>query len=512
MFKKKVSKVLAVALLSTMVVTGLGVGGIQLQDGKLASSTVAYAQEQMPIKAGFNPNKYGLLTELGWATSKVRCENNIAGIKDFNTLKNMSVPVTRDKYPKLFGTQMGSNPVVYVLYDSSLCLTDTVLYSRWTNNLGEVIDDFYKALYMEDGKVFYAFASFVDGEFATNCVTSTNISSRTITDVLNAEKSGQTPTTPTEPTNPTTPSNPTPIKTTYTSTRLGGANRFTTATQIAKSVNSQKVDAVVLANAFNFPDALSGSVLASKYNAPILLVDKNASNNKETINYIKSNLKSTGKVYLLGDTGVVPDSVVKSLKSAGFSNFERLGGKDRYATNLVINKKINPASGSNIVVASSTVFADSLSVSGVAGKNQMPIYLTSANSITSETLNAIKGVKPKNIYIVGGTGAVSPNVEKSLKGIGNVVRIGGANRFETSLNIAKYFKQDTTVGVVANGLNFPDALAGSVLASKYNAPIFLVGSDVKAQKTYIDSTKIKTLYILGGTGVVPDSLVSILKK
>lgn len=295
-----------------------------------------------------------------------------------------------------------------------------------------------------------------------------------------------------------------PIKT-YTSVRLGGLNRYSTAIKIAEEITTEKLDAVVLASASNFTDALSGSVLGAKYNAPILLIDMNESNNIETINYIKANLKTEGKLYLLGGTGVVPDSVVKSLQSVGYNNFERLGGIDRYETNLLINNELGVISGTSIIVASSTVFADSLSVSSIAGVNQMPIYLTDS-SITAETLSSIKAVAPASIYIVGGTGAVSSEVENQLKTIGNVVRIGGENRYETSIKIAKFFNQDTTVGVITSGYDFPDALAGSILASINNAPILLVDTESTTQKTYFDTTKVTKLYTLGGTGAVSENV------
>ncbi|HBL05340.1 MAG TPA: hypothetical protein DDZ33_00015 [Clostridium sp.] len=79
--------------------------------------------------------------------------------------------------------------------------------------------------------------------------------------------------------NPTEVFAATGISKTYTSSRLGGDNRFQTAFKIADTISTGKVDAVVLANAFNFPDALSGSTLAVQQNAPLLLASmKNPDN------------------------------------------------------------------------------------------------------------------------------------------------------------------------------------------------------------------------------------------
>ena len=48
------------------------------------------------------------------------------------------------------------------------------------------------------------------------------------------------------------------------------------------------------------------------------------------------------------------------------------------------------------------------------------------------------------------------------------------------------------------GINFPDALAGSVLAAKNNAPIILVGKEVIKQEAYIDNKKYSNLIFFGG--------------
>ena len=292
----------------------------------------------------------------------------------------------------------------------------------------------------------------------------------------------------------------------YSTLRIGGLNRYETSINISEKLFKNNLNNVILASATNFPDALSGSILSAKYDAPILLVDMNLGNNTETLSYIKSNLNSNGKIFLLGGTSVVPENIISTLKSWGFNNFERLGGLDRYDTNLLINNKLTINKGSNIIVANSKSFADSLSISGIAGSEQMPIYLTDANYIESKTLDAIKAVSPSTIYIIGGNSAISSAIENTLRSISSVIRLGGIDRYETSIKIASYFNKNTTTATIASGLNFPDALSGSLLASKLQSPIILVNNNEEPtnQKSYLDSTKISNLYILGGTTAVSD--------
>lgn len=298
----------------------------------------------------------------------------------------------------------------------------------------------------------------------------------------------------------------------YTTKRLAGENRYLTAIEIAKASHPGKLDNVILTSAKKFPDALSGSVLAAKYDAPILLVDDDQWNNTETIKFIKSNLSKDGNIFILGGTSVVPDSIINTLKAAGFNNFERLGGIDRYETNLIINSKLNVAKGTDVMVANSSKFADGLSASGIAGLKGMPIYLTEKDSMEENTLNAIKNIEPKNIYVLGGTMAVSKDVEKQLNNISKVIRIGGVDRYETSIEIAKYFNLDTAKAVIASGLDFPDALTGSLFAAKNNAPIILVEQTNDIQKKYLDSTDIRELYILGGNRAISNEVVTYLTK
>jgi len=57
------------------------------------------------------------------------------------------------------------------------------------------------------------------------------------------------------------------------------------------------------------------------------------------------------------------------------------------------------------------------------------------------------------------------------------VRYGGKTRYDTGLEVNSKLKMGNGKAFIATGTNFPDALAGSVLAAKNNAPILLVKGD-----------------------------------
>lgn len=500
MKSKRIAKVLTILMVATMLTSGAE--GINKLKDEMGIPSVAYAEAKAST---------GMQTPTGVISKVVKYTDRIPTTSTLDELKAMAIEINPTSNPEYFGKHMTTGGTI--LATDKIYLSNNIfLWSKYDDRYGVKLDTFIHMYAMElgnkQGEVIKHFSTydFVDGVgYNKETFSVPFIDTTAYNYMLNEGKEEEIP--------PVVPP-VTPEKKVYTSKRLGGLNRFETSLEIAKEYSSSKLDSVVLTSATNFPDALSGSVLAYKNNAPILLVGK--ADNTATLNYIKNNLKATGKIYVLGGETVVPATVVNSLKSMGYSNIERLGGLNRYETNLNIVNKLNVPQGTDVVIANSMIFADSLSVSSIASSNGMPIFLAKGN-LDSATLNKIKSIAPKNIYIIGGESAINSTIENQLKGVGAVTRIGGLNRFETSINIAKHFNLDTTTVAVANGMTFPDALTGSVLASKTNSPIILVNnkdgaSGITPQKTYLDSTKISKLYILGGTSAISDSIVNSLSK
>ncbi len=142
------------------------------------------------------------------------------------------------------------------------------------------------------------------------------------------------------------------------------------------------------------------------------------------------------------------------------------------------------------------------------------MLLTSSNTLSKETKETLKKIKPSKVYIIGGTGAISNKVKQAVitEGSipkGNIERVSGKDRYETSLKVAKVFKLKGTNVCFASGNNFPDALTGTCLASKLNAHIILINNvNVKTQKDYIATTKYVNRYFFGGKGVISDKIMN----
>lgn len=111
--------------------------------------------------------------------------------------------------------------------------------------------------------------------------------------------------------------------------------------------------------------------------------------------------------------------------------------------------------------------------------------------------------------------------DRDVFGKDKAVRYAGATRYDTALKTADALKKSLGVDafdniIVADGTNYPDALAGNYLAKTKNAPLILVNHNAESEKMikdYIDANLAKkgTVYILGGTGAVASSFEKSLK-
>ena len=263
----------------------------------------------------------------------------------------------------------------------------------------------------------------------------------------------------------------------------------------------------------SYADALAGVPLAAKLNAPILLTNKDAMPD-ETLGEIKR-LGAT-KVYILGGEGAIAPNVVNVLKKNNIT-VERIAGSSRYGTATKIAQKLN-SDPTEIFFVYGLNYADALSVSTAAAvKNAPIIYLPKDGTLDAETasyLNSVKG-KVKKAYVIGGEGVISNSMMKTagsalgLKGTA-IERVFGSNRYSTCLEVNKRFSGVLTGKslCVSTGKNFPDALAGGVLAAKNKAPLFLAdGALIAEQKSYLGTRKANKFFVFGGTGAVPNSLV-----
>ncbi|MBU3143482.1 cell wall-binding repeat-containing protein [Clostridium sp. CF012] len=219
----------------------------------------------------------------------------------------------------------------------------------------------------------------------------------------------------------------------------------------------------------------------------------------------KSSLAITLSVAMLATMVTIP-----SVASAATGT--QISGKDRYETALKIVQDGWDKSES-AVIARGDDLADALAAAPLAyAKGKAPILLTKTNEIPAGVLQELKDLGVKNVYIVGGVGAVTKNVANQLANAGlTITRVEGKNRFETSLAVAKEaFGSAPAEVVIANGLAYADALSVSSIAASKGMPILLVDNSklTAEQSAYIAG---KTVYAVGGEGVLNADVVSVSK-
>ncbi len=289
---------------------------------------------------------------------------------------------------------------------------------------------------------------------------------------------------------------------------LAGMNEFTTATAVSKQAFPNGSYSVVLASNTSFADALAAVPLADGLSAPILLTGPQ-SLQQDTMNEIKR-LKAHS-IFIMGGTLVVSQDMEDELKRQGYDVF-RIGGATRFATAALVaentdyvRKNNGKSQAKEIFFVSGENFADALSLGNIAARrNANILYMTKSAQFDDKTQQYLEKMKGKltNIYIVGGPLAISENAEKVLAPYApKITRIGGVNRFETSVKLNETFASDLTGDALCTttGLNFPDALAGGVLAASLKAPVVIADNGYTSWlESYSKKRKPKTIYVFGG--------------
>jgi putative cell wall-binding protein len=296
-------------------------------------------------------------------------------------------------------------------------------------------------------------------------------------------------------------------------TRTSGADRYATAAQVATS-NWTTSDNVVLVSGEGYADAVSGSALAKKLNAPILLTTA-GSLNTDAANALTT-LKAKN-IYVVGGTASVSQAVRDQLKAN--YNLIELGGADRYATNAAVADELVKlgVDPSNVMMVGGEGFSDALSVAPIAAaKGQILLLGTNSASYMQPVLDFVSKHSSK-VTVVGTKNVISDDILNQVNG----TRIdGGQDRFDTNLKVLAAFKDTVKMDKLyvanASGDGFADALVASSLAGNAAAPLVLVDGDGSAATTnaiaYIkaNATAKTDLNVVGGSGVVSDNTINTI--
>ncbi|MCH5138137.1 cell wall-binding repeat-containing protein, partial [Clostridiaceae bacterium UIB06] len=181
---------------------------------------------------------------------------------------------------------------------------------------------------------------------------------------------------------------------------------------------------------------------------------------------MKKRMKKTLSVIAMASL-ITTSVVTMNVEAAGVTSTEspRLWGQNRYETAVKVSQT-GWTTSDYAVVASGEGYADALSAAPLAKANNAPILLTQKDSLSQTTLDELKRLQVKHVFIVGGQGVVSQQIEDKIKNevTADVERLSGQNRYETSVKVAEKVGVTDKV-VLASGQGYADALSAASMAA-----------------------------------------------
>lgn len=295
--------------------------------------------------------------------------------------------------------------------------------------------------------------------------------------------------------------------------RVGGADRFATAAMLSASAYPSGATDVVVASGVEFPDALVGSAPAGMRRMPVLLT---RAGSLPDVTATELRRLHPQRIWVLGGTGVVSETVRTGLiPYASSGQVTRVAGSDRYATSAAVSQRWYAPGVAAAFVATGAGFADALAGAPAAALRDAPLLLVRATDVPAPVAAELNRLKPARIYILGGTGVVSPAVASALDTYtsGPVTRLAGADRYGTAAAIARAFWTHSAA-YMASGLTFPDGLAGGAVAGAAGRPMLLATTMDVPLTTGQEVLRLapSRLTMVGGSGALGPTVATQLSR
>lgn len=287
--------------------------------------------------------------------------------------------------------------------------------------------------------------------------------------------------------------------------RISGRDRYETSAELSRTT-FRSAETIILTSGEDFPDGLTGSVLASSLKAPLLITAKNSL--PQSIEREIRRLQAQ-TIYILGGEGAISKKVEESLSQY---KIIRISGRSRIETAEKVARRIQFLSNTKQVgLAGSHTFADSLSAAALLSRDGIPLLLNGPQELDPIN-NAFLKDHAKSISIFGGNVHLSNELRTKLAENYLISSYSGRDRYQTSADIAfKGFSNLSTV-VLVDGTNFPDSLSAGSLANNLKAPILLASRDYIHPDVLSIAGSADNVMIVGGEGTVGDSVIEKIKS
>lgn len=327
------------------------------------------------------------------------------------------------------------------------------------------------------------------------------------------------------------------------SREFAGADRYETALKLANRYAADKggrgsVTTVIIASGETLIDAVTSAALSSVQQAPVLLT-RSTGIDRGVANYIEDH--GVISVIVVGGTAVVPDSVLDEIEALDSEpKVRRVAGDDRAATAAAIAGELPGAvnwcgidePAAILVNGSDGPAIDAIASGPLVYALELPMLLTAADELPEATADYFSDEDIERVVIVGGTDAVSKDVQDAVDGMGiKTERISNGERSGTSVELAKLVlgegKCADEVGATSNMVALVNSeatadgvSAGPVLGAGIGGsgpiPVLLVDDTLpEAVRDYLAATPAEvgglkqhlTIVAVGGTAAVSEAVM-----
>jgi len=200
---------------------------------------------------------------------------------------------------------------------------------------------------------------------------------------------------------------------------------------------------------------------------------------------------------------------------------DRIDGVGREETAIHASRALFPDGAPAVLLTRSDIYPDALTGSVLAATVGGPILLNDRDQLRDDVAAEINRLGATTAYVLGGPVSQSEDIESELTDgttVTTVVRVGGADRFETASLIKDTVEELTgeasTAVYVTEGddpdpeRGWPDAVSVGALAAHQVRPILLVTTDVLPAATSEALEGVPAATIVGGPMSVSEAVRS----
>lgn len=295
--------------------------------------------------------------------------------------------------------------------------------------------------------------------------------------------------------------------------RLAGPDRYATSVEVSRAMPVGGV--AYLASGLDFPDALAAAPVAAAEDGRLLLVRP-----REIPSPVAAELRRVAprEVVLVGSTATLSAQLEGAVRNLLPNTIvTRIGGSDRVETAMLLLDRMRQSTPvTSVWVVSGLRFPDALAAGAVAARLGHGLVLATGDGARLSQLLAPRMRGIERFAIAGSAASVSTGVADRLRATGRAIeRFGGHDRYHTALLINQRFttSSPSRAMLLASGENFPDGLAGSVLAGRASMPMYLTPQRCAPNDAVLGETRrlgIQTTRVLGDAHSVSGAAATLV--